>query len=195
MPTKIEFAEILGMLAVAFPKFTLKEETISVYSKLLYDIDADELRTAAIECTSRCDFFPSVHELRNIVIDLRCKANKIPTAYEAWEDLRRAGDGCIYKTGLNPDNTMWYEKREYQFSHPIVKRVAEMLGWPRDFPGADGISYERTTFIKAYNETLQTLIGREMMLPEVRESIEKNKISGMIGAGEHGQLRKVNQNG
>jgi hypothetical protein len=191
MPNKLEFAEILGMLAVAFPKFTLKEETITVYSKLLYDISVDELRTAAIECTSRCDFFPSVHEIRSIVIDLRCKSNKIPNAYEAWEDLRKAGCGSK-ETATEFRDGIWYiDREEYQFIHPLIKRVATMLGWPRDFPNGESLSYDRSLFIKAYNENLQQLIGNEIMLPEVRDSIENNKIAGMIGVGENGRLRKL----
>lgn len=193
MSSKREFAKIIAMLVAAYPRFALPRESVAVYEEFLKDIPTEELVIAARECVTRYDFFPSVHEIRKTVTDLRCAARKIPSAYEAWEDLCKAGNGIMHMTGVNPDGKFWIEKREYEFKHPLIGEVAVMLGWPKDFPGGDK-SYDRTTFIKAYNERLQMYVGYEMMTPETKEAICDGEVKALASVSKRdGETHQIKE--
>src|SRR3990167_10036937 len=126
MSKKTEFVKVLAMLAAAYPRFTMTEETTEVYAQLLADIPIETLRAAALSCATTRDFFPSVHELRQAVAELARKANSIPSAYEAWQDLKKAGRG-FYKEVIERDGDYFIEPVIYEFIHPVVKHVAELL--------------------------------------------------------------------
>lgn len=196
MANQIEVAEILTMLAAAYPRSNVPEQTVLVYSRMLADVPTELLQAAAVRCASSLEFFPSVFQLRRAVTEIRAARAGIPSAYEAWEDLRRAGDGqCSRVVAENGRHII--EKWEYVFRHPIVRRVAEMLGWPREFPG-DNPAADRAHYFRAYEETVRLELEREMMPPQVSEAIEGGKNDGKqrrLGAGTIGEvLRRTGRN-
>lgn len=175
MSTQNEIVEILAMLAAAYPRFSLTKDTITVYCRLLQDIPATLLQAAALDCATTRDFFPSVHELREAVTEIRNKINGIPTVYEAWAELRKAGDGYEEYEIKDDEGFSYPRTRQYEFSHPIIKQVAEMMGWPLDFPDENNIMADRAHFFKAYTAQLAKYIGEEIQLPEVKKYIEDSK--------------------
>ena len=172
--------KILSMLAVTFPKFELKAETVRVYSLLLDDIPVDILEAAALNCARKLTFFPSVHEIMVEVLEIQRKQNAVPSAYEAWEDLLKGRRGK-WKECIEEDGQWFIEERENKFIHPLVTRVAEMLGWPDDFPTDNPVA-DRAHYFKAYEQTLSSLVNDQMMHPEVRSFLE-DKHNGRQIAG------------
>jgi hypothetical protein len=172
--------KILAMLAVTFPKFELKPDTVRVYSLLLDDIPEKILEAAALQCARKLTFFPSVHEIMVEVAEIQRKQNDVPTAYEAWEDLNKGGPGK-WKTVVEEDGKFYIEEREYKFLHPLVTRVAAMLGWPDDFPTDNPVA-DRAHYFKAYDQTLNNLVSDQMMHPDVRTLLEdRNERNKQIG--------------
>lgn len=176
------------MLASAYPRFSLTDETVATYCLLLEDIPAAELKAAALQCAAGRDFFPSVHELRQAVTDLRRHAAGVPNAIEAWSDLvqssRSAGGRVVEESGQ-----FYIEHSEYQFIHPIVPHVAGLLGWPDRFPGGpDDLVADRAHFFRAYDQMLAKYLEESARLPEIQQFIDAGVSNPLLTAGVN-QLR------
>jgi hypothetical protein len=179
-----EITKVLAMLNAAYPRFKLTEETIKVYIRLLGDLSAEDLQIAAVQCASNRDFFPSVHELRRAVVELRRKSGNIPSAYEAWIEVSSNRKEEITQAEEKEDGSVEVWKEKYVFSHPIVEKVAREMGWPGRFPGENEVA-DRSHFIKAYELAMNDVMDYELMLPEVREFIDSQR-HRELGAGDYG---------
>jgi hypothetical protein len=189
MATKEEITEILIVLSASYPRFKLEKETVRAYVMFLEDLETKELKTAAKECATKRDFFPSVHELRKTVIDIRRKASQVPTAFEAWNEVINTGPEKRLTAQLVEEG---YEEKGYKiveenyiFRHPLVEKVARMLGWPSKFPtNENSLMSDRAQFLKAYDQELQKMMDYELMLPEVREYINAQRHSEIEAGNE-----------
>jgi len=172
MATNNEIIAILGILSASFPRFTASKETAQVYQLLLADIPGDELKAAALQCAIKCDFFPSVHEIRREVIGLKKRVMDIPAPAEAWKNLLGSG-GVVFTDEVKQDENGAYiiERRNYPFL-PLVEEVALSLGWPSHF------GYEmadRAHFMKEYDRKIGEIMDEQTTLPEVNKYIESKK--------------------
>ncbi len=179
MATREETVEILTVLAAAWPKFTLKKETITAYYMMLKDIDADALRAATLRCANSGDFFPSVHELRRAVAENMREAAHIPSAYEAWEEVTSRPKDGLTKRVVEEDGQWIIYKTTIPWSHPIVEKVAYQMGWP-SFPVSDEIGVDRAHFLRAYEYALDAAMRDSVQLPEVRGYIESGAVKDGI---------------
>lgn len=177
-----DIAKLVAIMSAAFPAWKVNEFTTEVYFEDLKDIASDELFAAAKLCRTEAGraFAPSTGEIRGAVAEIRRQASGVPSGFEAWGDLIKAGDG--WKSNSYLDETGWViEKREYKFLHPLVKEVASMLGWPDRFPGSpDNEMADRAHFVKAYDAQIGKLMQRETMPEDVRGYIESTKTSDPI---------------
>ncbi len=172
MATKPDVNRIMTMLAMAYPRFSLPKETIAVYARLLEDIPVDELEAAGLHCATTLEFFPSVHELRAAVSDLRRLAARIPNTFEAWADLSRAGNG-EWSTIEQEDGKNYITRHIYQFLHPLVQDAAQMLGWPRSFPGDNPVA-DRAHFFKVYEQLVAEALAADARLPAIQNFIDRS---------------------
>jgi hypothetical protein len=172
MASEKDIFEVLTILAAAYPRFKLVKETIQAYQMLLRDLGADELRAAAKDTATKRDYFPSVHELRQAVVDMRRRTNRVPTAYEAWHEVITTGPE-IRREVVETDEGLAIQSSRYVFSHPLVEQTARLMGWPSKFPsGEDSLMADRAHFLKAYQAAMVDAMEQEITLPEVREFIE-----------------------
>lgn len=179
MASKHEIFEILTILSAVYPRFTLTKEVVTAYTMLLEDLETESLRAAAKECATKRTFFPSVHELRKTVIEMKRKVSRVPTAFEAWNEVINAGPGVRLTAQLIEEG---YEEKGYEiirekfcFSHPMVEKVARLLGWPSNFPSNNNQMADRAHFLKAYEQAMYDATDYEITLPEIREFIETQK--------------------
>lgn len=163
-------AAITKEVAAAYPNWKATEDTIKVWTVYLADIP-DDLLVAAIRkfiSSSSHAFPPSIPEIRGTVTDIRAQVAGLPSAYEAWEDLIKAGRG-IKKWA---DNDGYIHEEHYQFKHPLVKQIAEQLGWPQRFPGSmDNEVADRAHYTKAYDKARSETLEAETQLPDVTKYI------------------------
>lgn len=183
MATNQEVFEILTMLAAAYPRSQLNKEAVKAYTLLLQDIDFEELKAGAMDCAAKGTFFPSVHELRRSVVEIRRRTNRVPTAYEAWSEVLAAGTGSRKEVEEGPEGGWIIVEKKFVFTHPLVEKVARMLGWPSSFPGGDTEMADRAHYLKAYDQTANDAMNYEITLPEVREFIESRRFEE-LGPGE-----------
>jgi hypothetical protein len=177
-----DIARLIAVFQAAFPSWKPNELTPEIYFEDLKDIPSDELAAAVQMCRTEAgrEFAPSIGVIRGAVAELRRQAAAVPTAFEAWGDLIRAGDGWTRTSSQEGDGWV-IEKRPYKFLHPLVKEVGEMLGWPSRFPGdPDDEMADRAHFTKAYDAKLSNLMKREAMPEAVHGYIEASKTTDPI---------------
>lgn len=169
MATLLEVGQVVDVIGAAYPNFAPTKETINVYFELLKDIPADLLKTATLQCCAESGrkFAPSVGEIRGAASVLRIRAQGIPSALEAWDEV------CTAEfRDIRPDRPYYIggqvfteDPNPHKWSHPIVERVAKMMGWP-NFPG-ENESTDRAHFFKQYEIESTRFSEAELELPAV----------------------------
>lgn len=148
--------EVFAVLGAAFPNFTATRETIVVYGRVLTDISDELVQAAALDCLSKCRFFPTIGELRDAAIAIRTNRQALPSAFEAWEEVTRG----IRQYGHG---------RQPEFSHPWVgQAVRQIGGWDRICMSENSIA-DRARFFECFDECRRRNDMAEATLPAVKE--------------------------
>ena len=161
-----------------FPNFNPTAEMTKVWIAYLSDID-DDLLVMALRhyvSTSRSEWAPSIPKIREAAAYLKSKINGLPDAFEAWEDVISAKSGI--RTWAEGDTII---QEAYRFKHPLVKTVAQQLGWPRDFMND---SVTRAHFLKAWEAASASLQMGNVELPEVERYIESRRNGKALPIGQ-----------
>ncbi|MCR4314341.1 MAG: replicative helicase loader/inhibitor [Candidatus Uhrbacteria bacterium] len=168
MASQIDVAKIVAMLSAAYPNWSANEYTTQVYYDDLKDIETSLLITASNRCRTESGrkFAPSVGEIRGMAGQIKREILGVPSALEAWGELLTAPKN--EETRSIVENTI--EIRPYQWSHPLVRKVAVLMGFPR-FPDWDSESFERAAYIKQYDLELIKFIQFDDDLPQVKNYI------------------------
>lgn len=181
-----DVGKLVAILSAAYPNWQANEYTAEVYYQDLADIDADLLFLAAKYCRTSLTrdqrFAPSAGEIRAAAAEIKRKAQAIPSALEAWDEVCTAHyrevseERPFYRGGekftTDPDAHKW--------SHKLVEKVAFMMGWPV-FPDPENESTDRAHFFKQYEAEVSRLSSDEIELPEVRRYIESHREALPIG--------------
>jgi hypothetical protein len=153
-----------------FPNFSPTKEMTQVWFLYLQDID-DDLLIAGLRhhiATSGSAFAPSIPEIRAACAGIKARISGLPSAFEAWEDLLKAGNGI--RVYVNDENEIVRE--EYPFKHPLIKTVATQLGWPKTFIG-DNVMADRAHFFKAWDAAASKYLDEQAELPQVGKFISE----------------------
>jgi hypothetical protein len=160
MALETDIAKLMGVMALAWPRYELKPETIKVYSRVLADIQVEALEAASLHIMSTSTFFPSIAEWRQAAFEIMVNKPAIPSQYEAWEmvlrEIRRIGS-----------------YGQPQFQHQLVARAVEIMGWT-ELCMSEQIEYDRAHFFKVYASLLDRAFDDVRTLPAVREAMSKN---------------------
>ena len=149
-------AKTLGYLAMLYPNFQLAKPTIDAYLTILSDLPAEMVQPAAQQLgTEKRAYFPSAGEIRQAAFDLQETAEEIPSAYEAWGQI----------------------KGTYPGYHALTKRALDTLGGNEAW-GNSLVTEEmswRARFIAAYETLLKRERDQQRMLPGVRDYVAQLK--------------------
>jgi hypothetical protein len=170
------------------------------YTETLGDI-SDMLLEAAVQAyVSAATFYPTPGDLRSKAMELQMHAMCIPTAAEAWSmflkserkptlpircdqaiQLQEAAMGKSngdywrivqqYDDHLAICSTCKTKAELYQYGHPIVERVVELIGG-RDVILTDNQAADRARFYQAYQEVIDREKTISGLTPQVREVVE-----------------------
>ena len=145
---------ILGVLVAAFPNNKVAKETMDVYKLTLADIPLDVLEAATLQIITTAKFFPAVSEIRDAAHSIMLGLNKIPSAFEAWQE---AVEHC--RQG-NYDG----------YSHPLIERAVKVIGIPywQSMETTDEMA-TRAQFIRVYDSLFNRAVDDTKMLPRVKE--------------------------
>ena len=161
MANQIEIAQIVAVIAAAYPNFKVSPQTIDVYYQTLQDISADELQAAVMQSISEAgrQFAPSVGEIRGAVLDIRKRVVNVPSSFQAWQEVQKQ----IRDNGGDFGRPVW--------SNPIVEATVNALGW-RNLRMSEDQTADRARFLQAYDQLCDRASKEEIALPQVRGYIE-----------------------
>lgn len=186
MANLMEVSQVVAMIGSAYPSFQPTKETVSVYYQLLKDLPADLLKASTLQCCAEAGrkFAPSVGEIRGAAETLNRKAQGIPSALEAWNEVCKAPyhDYSRYPH-FDGENFHYTDPNPYQWSHPLVEKVARLLGWP-DFPDPKNTSVDRAHFFKQYDAEVEMFSKGSVEIPEVTRYIEGRRSGKTLSAGD-----------
>lgn len=151
--------QALAFLAAAYPHFKLTQPTIAAYSVLLSDIPAQALQGAALQLAAEGgDWFPTAGALRAAAFDLLHSGEPLPTAQEAWADVKR----CMATYG---------HAQLPQFAHELTAQAVEGIGGWRTLCTAsmDKDMSDRARFMQAYDALVARLRHDQRLLPAIRQ--------------------------
>jgi hypothetical protein len=183
MANQIEVAQVVAMIGSAYPNFSPTKETVGVYYELLKDLPLDLLRASALQCCAEAGrkFAPSVGELRGAASEIERRAQGIPSALEAWNETCNAPYRDYGKYPLFTGGKVYDEApNPHQWSHPLVERVAKLLGWP-NFPNPENESVDRAHFLKQYEIEVTNQKANAIELPAVTQYIESRQKALPVG--------------
>ena len=160
MATEKVIVQVMGVLAAAYPSFSLTRETIAVYQRVLSDVPDELLQHAALDCISKGRFFPSVSELLDAALSIKRIGSGNPSAFEAWEEVVRL---------VTTKGHTLYGGSVPEFSHPLIATVVRQCGgWNRLCLSENAIA-DRARFFEAYQDAERRNLESERTLPQVRE--------------------------
>jgi len=173
MASRTDIAKLISVIAAAIPSFKLGRgieaktrltEMVQAYHLLLGDLDADRLTEAAMHVISQGTFFPSAGELRRAYFNLEERASGVPTADEAWAEVK-----SLFHRGYSHYRPPTPET----VSHPRVWKALQGIGGWRALCQSENDAADRARFIQAYETHTRRDQELSHMLPGVRQVIEE----------------------
>lgn len=157
MASEDELKAIWRMLSDAYPDNKNQPGTAAVYAMVLADIPDDVLRAAALECVSRCRFFPRASEIREAAAQLR-RPQRTP-ALEAWAELK----ALVTRWG-------YYRFSQVEWPNPMLEQAARAMGWETlCLMTYDDEPSHRARFIEYWEGRRQQDVDDLVRLPDVTE--------------------------
>jgi hypothetical protein len=179
MATLEDIGRLFTLTMHAFPNWKTNQKMVETWFKMLKDLPLDNLRAAVLACNTEPGrvFAPSIGEIRGKNIEIEARANGVPTAFEAWEELLKVPRDCMVRLApeWSQEQQLWLiHQAPYRWRHPLVEKVARQLGWPESFPG-ELLSVALAQFRDAYQAAYYKEVHAEAEIPEIREYVERRK--------------------
>ena len=152
-------AEVLTVLAAAYPRFQLPAATVRIYEQTLSDIPVEVLRAATLDLIAESKFFPTVAEIRKSAFALMAEQGGAIGAYEAWAlalDFVREGRG----------NPIIGKSRVWDIPPAIEQTVRQVGGWIH-LAQAENVAADRARFVEAYDRALEKREYQARRLPQI----------------------------
>lgn len=130
-----EVAEIIAILARAYPNSNVSEGTSAVYEATLADLEFELTKRAVLRLITLNKWFPTVAEIREAVTDLHHGPKRLGA--EAWCDV-----------GLEIRRTGYIG--EPAFADPLVAECVAAIGWRSLCLGTNEAA-DRARFIELYD--------------------------------------------
>lgn len=147
-------AELVSMLAAAYPTPGWEKPTLRLYAQLLADVDAALLEPVVRDwIVSKADR-PTISDLRRACVERQAAAGKqkLPAPDEAWGQVLRAITR-IGHTG-DPDPML----------HPLVAVAVNRLGW-RELCMSENQMADRAHFLRLYEGYLERTLRDSAATP------------------------------
>lgn len=179
MASQEDIVKLIAQLSAAFPNWKPNAYTAEIYYQDLKDLESDELFTAAQHCRTSPErdqrFAPSTGEIRMATLDLRKMKSGIPSAYDAWREVRQ----------FMADNSYYVDP---SWSHPLIEKTVRVFGLENLRMSENGTS-DRMRFIEAYQHFAEAAEKEEMLVPDVRAGL----MDGAKQLEAQHQIRKLSE--
>lgn len=170
-----DIANAIAACKAAFPNFNPDPaKTPEMWLLTLKDLDSATLQIALLALITEPGrvFAPSIGEIRGAVLDLNAKAQDIPSAWQAYEEVVKMPPSMMGSRVIHEEGRNVIERWELKFSHPLVEEIGRRLGWPKDFPTSNP-GVDRAQFTKAYDTELARVLEDASRLKAITDHIEK----------------------
>ena len=165
--------QVLAVLTAAFPANKVGPETLKIYSLTLSDIPLDVLEAATLHIITTAKFFPAVSEIRDAATAIMLGLNKIPSAFEAWEEVQeqisKCGDYYRYQIAAQVP----------EYSNPIIAKAVDVMGY-RVLCESENIVADRAHFFRVYESLFNRAVDEVKMLPRVKEFSAQYQLTNQI---------------
>jgi hypothetical protein len=131
--TAREVSQIVARLAAAYPDPAMSDETISLYERLLVDLDYPETDVAVDTLIMTTMRLPTVSRVRRTVIE---PLLDLPTADEAWVAIQSRQDNL----------------------NPLVARAATLMGGSFNLRTSSDPELSRVRFVKVFDDLRRRVI-------------------------------------
>lgn len=173
---KVEGAQIVGVIASAYPQWKPTKETIEVYVSLLEDLDVVEAKEAVKRLVMASEYPPSVASIRRKVLELQ---DGLPlTKAEAWELVML----LVHKNGT-------YNRPAIE--DEITQMVVNSIGW-REICTSTNVDTVRAQFFRLYDELAEKKTTEKLESRAFNSSnhtLEGVKVRGEIEAQDWSEPR------
>lgn len=129
-----ETAEVLAMLASAYPHIKITKETAEIYHDVLQDLEMIQCVKASRGIVRFSQFFPSASEIRRAVMKEENLLSPLPI--EAWAEIVKV----TKSEGL---------RKSHEWSHATLKQTVDAIGW-REICMSENQGVLRAHFLKLY---------------------------------------------
>ena len=145
--TRQEICALLALASSSYPSMQARDPkpVVEAWSLMLADIDPVVAKAAIIKVCRESQFFPSVAQIAAAAKQLDPKNEKLPTAAEAWEEVKR----------LITNNGPY---RAPAYSCETVRRAAQSIGWMQLCTG-DNAEADRAHFLRIYESMRSSRVG------------------------------------
>ena len=163
MASEKQVRGLLRAISGAYPTFELTDDRVSIYVKLLADLDAEALIAATQQHIATSKFPPTVAELREACASLTRPA--LPAWADAWGEVLDA----IRRVG--------YLGRP-SFSHPLITQAVHSMGGWKLLCAMEisETATQRAQFRDVYNAYASRATATANLLPDVRAAAERNGV-------------------
>ena len=183
MANKSDIANVIAGMKALFPNYAPDPaRTPEMFMQILGDLDSDTLQAATLSlCSDGRAFALAAGEIRAEAIRLHALAAGIPSAHAAYSEVVSMPADMVEKKFVETVEFTGIEKRRMEFSHPLVERVARLMGWPASFP-TDKAGVDRAQFVKAYEAELERITDDSGRLRIVTDYIDHKRAALAGGA-------------
>jgi ribosomal protein L12E/L44/L45/RPP1/RPP2 len=97
--TKAQVFELLNLLRAVYPNFTVDQEKIDTWTKLLKDQDAEKVMANALQYAKENRFAPTVADLRAPGSDHKPDTRNMEIAFQQWVAEGNEPESFDWSTG------------------------------------------------------------------------------------------------
>lgn len=185
MAERKDIAAIQARLIASYPNYHPADHALvsQVWLEILGDLPSDLLKAAVLQYSSEShDFAPSAGTIRAYAFRIQAEAAGVPDAYQAYNEVatKPTRGPRIGEFQQLPDGTYGHPTGPVEWTHPLVERVATLLGWPHTFPSDNPVA-DRAQFAKAWDAQINKYMTGAARLPVVEQYIEQSRQSLLLG--------------
>ena len=140
--------DMLYKLSLAYPHAKLQGGTFEIYAEALEGMPLDKLSLALKQASLTCEFFPTLHRIREIVTDM--VFGKVPIAEEAWMQVVK-----WFNDGPRP-------------IEPLIHEVVDSMG-EFQLRRSENLVADRAHFLKLYSALRERERQRLFDLPAIQD--------------------------
>lgn len=152
---------------------------INIYVEHLKDMDYETFRLAVNRYIETEKWMPKVSDIREAAMQNFMQKAGVPSPAEAWGEVSR---NLREDSQANVGTLTKYNRiDDHEWSHPLVKKAAEQIGWSDMWwTKDDNTTSNRARYMDAYRDLVKGLRDHYTLTPDLRKAIEPSKQPALI---------------